>query len=278
MRHAAVAVLILGLTLAVFTQMSYLENREGYRMHGFDGSPVRVEWAPRVASLALARAVGAENNVAGWLAGWFLLSALAWYAARGPDCVGPVALLAAGVMAVYHPLTAWGTVASEAPTVLWFTLAAITRRQAFMWWPIIGACAIPFKQSGAVLVVVAAGLWWLRGYRWHAAVLLGLGTLIGLICAKAGGDRLLGAARVTSLVGKVYAVRNIHHLNWRLPFISGGLVGAAALAARGPALAAVLLLIAAVFFMGQLREPRIWLEVVALGAGVLADRKNLVPA
>jgi len=270
----AVLAVVVGLTLAVFTQVAYLESRTDIATRMFDGDTWRPEWSGRVFSAGLARLAGADGHAAHWTAGWFLFAALAWVAARGAGALAPVALLGAGVLAVYHPLAPVGLVASDGPILFMFTLAAITRRRAFYWWPVIGLVAIPFKQTGIVLVVVAA-LLWLRDGRWRAAgYLLGAGAVTGWLAARAGGGVATAALTMHSLSAKFYPLDNWRHLTPQFPFICGGTVLAGLFAGRGPALAAMAALAVAVFTMGQAWEPRIWVEVVALSAGVLGDRRS----
>ena len=216
-----------------------------------NGNPPRVEWAPRIATIGLAKL--AHGHVALWFAGWFLLASLAWFWARGPDCIGPVAVLAAGTLATFHPSVFCGTTACEGPVLFWFTLAAITRRDALFWWPVIGLVAIPFKQTGAALVVVSALLWFRAGYRWQPVCLLGLGAGLGWLCAFVGGGGVVAAVTTRRLALKVYSAGNIKHVWgawWPTWLICGGTVLAGALAARGPALAAVVLAV------GFLAPPR----------------------
>lgn len=119
-------VLIVGLTLAVFTQVAFLVERPNSTTRMFDGDTWRPEWSGRIFAAALAELVHADGHEAHWTAGWFLLSALAWFVARGRRCIGPVALLAVVVLATFRPDAPCGTVASEGPVVFLFTLAAIT--------------------------------------------------------------------------------------------------------------------------------------------------------
>ena len=282
MRRAAALILIAGLTLAVLAQLSYLESRPGWSAHLFDGrmgnsDPIRVEWRSRIGTIWLAQAVGAGGHTALWFAAWFGLSAFAWFLARGPRCIAPVALLTAGTLATFYPQVFCGTTACEGPVLFWFTLAAITRRRATLWWPVLGLVAIPFKQTGAVLVVVAALLWFRDGDRLRAVLLLAVGAGLGWLCAHLGGGPATAAVTTHSLHPKSYPADNLRHLReapWAVALICGGTVLAGILTARGPALLAALILVGAVFCMGQMWEPRIWLEVVALSAGVLADRKE----
>jgi len=275
MLKTAALILILGLTFAVFTQVAFLESRDGFTTRMFDGDTHRPEWSGRTASAGVAKLVHADGHAALWTAGWFLLSAGAWFVARGQDCIAPVAVLAAGTLATFYPQVGVGTVASEGPILFWFTLAAVTRRDAFFWWPVIGLVAIPFKQTGVALVIVAAALW-LRDGRWRGAgYLLGAGALVGWVSALAGGGCAANAFTTHSLSGKFYPLDNLRHATgawWPTWLICGGTVLAGAFAARGAALAAVLILVVAVSCMGQAWEPRIWVEVVALSAGVLGDR------
>lgn len=272
MKRAIVLLLIAGLVFAVYAQAGYLE-RKNVRTHGYDGFPKRTEWAPRIATLWLAERVGAEGRVALWIAGWFALSCLAWYLARGPDCLVPVLVLAVATLAIYHPLVPCGTHASEGPTMFFFSLAALTHRRAFVWWPFLGILAIPFKQTGAVLVIVAAGLWWLRGYRWHAAWLVVAGGLVALGCALRGGMSPVQSVRLTSMRGTYHLPVNLRHMarppSW---LVAGGTALAGLFAGRGPVLSAMLMLVVLVFVLGTVSEPRIWIEVAALAAAVVPER------
>ena len=268
MKNASILVLILGLTVAVLVQADYLSLREGFTTRLFDGDTHRPFWSGRVLTAGLADLVDADNNVASWVAGWYLLSALAWFAARRERAVGPVALLAVVALAAHHPLVPFGIVASDGPVMFFFTLAAITRRKAAVWWPIIGFIAIPFKQTGGALVAAAA-LLWLRDGRWRGALYM-LGAAFGIGRLAAGTD-MSTAFTMHSYRGKLYSLDNLRHMTPAVILTCGGTVLAGLLSARGIVLLTMGALTVAVLVMGQAWEPRIWFEVAALGVGVLAD-------
>lgn len=270
----ATVILILGLTLAVYVQLDFLQHRPDFRMHGYDGSAGLPEWRPRIASLWLADLVWAERSFGLWSASWFLLSALAWLAARRERAIAPVAILAAGILASYYPYVNVGTQAGEGPIMFFFTLAAITRKR-IRWWVPIGLLAIPFKQTG-IIIVLAAALDYLRcGRRQAAWLIAGAGLTALSACFIIGGRPELPALYVSTHAGEVHILANLRALAGRRLetwFISGGTIAAGLVAGSGPLLWAMLMLAGAVLFMGQVWEPRIWVEGIAFAAAALGDR------
>jgi len=276
----AALVLIVGLTWFVFLQVGVLATQPAYRVHcyGAELEHVRAAWQPRVAALALARAVRAYRNVPAWIAAWFALSCLAWFVARGAGAIAPCALLGVAALAIYHPSVGVGTMSSEGPVMFWFTLAAITRKKAATWWPLIGLAAIPFKQTGMALVLVAAWLSFADGERIRAYWVAGAGCAVLWLCSCLGGGALAGPLELQTVNGVVRLTRNLRLLFVERPSIwlaAGGTVLAGLVAKRDRVLVVMLLIAGVVAVVGNVWEPRIWIELSALSAGVLGDRRTV---
>lgn len=273
----AVLALILGLTWFVFLSMGFLATQPAYRSWGYGepGDFIQQAWTPRVGSIWLAEAVGAYRSVPAWTAGWFALSCLAWLAARGTRAIAPCALLGVAVITIYHPVVGVGTMSAEGPIMFWFTLAAITRKKATTWWPIIGLLAIPFKQTGIALVFVTAWLQYAGGNRSRATITAAIGAITLWVCSLAGGGAVAAPLALATRKGIVHIWENLTLMFRSRPtvwFVGGGTVLAGLVAGRGAILAAMLLIAGGALLVGNVWEPRLWVELAALSAGVLGDR------
>ena len=263
------AVLVLGMAYAVFMRAGTYCARVGPdRWHGYDGTTERPLWQARVASLWLAKVTGAKRCPQAWIAGWFFLSCIVWLAALRDRALVPLLVMGLGTVAAYSTTLTVGTVVSDGPLMFFFSLAAVTATRNPLWWAAIGLAAIPFKATGALLVVVAFFL----VYSWRQALAVAVLAVAALLAVHwaSGGVPLLESAHPT--LGVPRWLLNFHAgPDPHLVFVMAGLVLAGALAARGRVLAVYALLAGMVLCFAAPWEPRLWCEALPL-AGIALHR------
>lgn len=262
-------VLVLGMSFAVYERADRHTQAVGPALwHGYSGDADRSVWRARPASLWLARLAAADRHPALWLAAWFFLSCLVWLAALQTRALVPIVVCALGTVIAYSTPFRVGTIVSDGPMLFLFTLAAVTARARPMVWVVLGLLIIPFKATGAMLCIAAAGV----TRDWRRAL---------VICSAMAVTMLACRVVVESHHPHTGALRLL--LNWyslyrpEVLFVMGGLVFGGVLAAQGRVLAVLLMLVGAALVFANLWEPRLWFEALPLVAVALVTLTEDAP-